>query len=164
MLLNRQFNRFIFTGILNTINGYAWILGIQFLTAQPLLANMLGYAISALISYATHSRFTFRQRPTWRNATGYFVVICTCYAINLVVLQWSLGFLPAMVAQMLAVSVFVVLSYIGQSKYAFRQQPATSRQQQATSNQQPAKHRTQQGPAFRTKKSDNQDATGPAPG
>lgn len=120
MLLHRQFHRFLWTGIFNTLNGYAWILGIQVITGKPLLANMMGYGIAALIGYVAHSKFTFRQRPSWRSAYGYLVVVCTCYGINLLVLTWSLGFLPAVPSQILAITVFVILSYFGQSRIAFK--------------------------------------------
>lgn len=118
-LIHSQFRRFILTGIFNTVNGYAWIFGFQVITGKPILANMLGYGIAAVIGYITHSRYTFKQQPNWRSATGYSVVIGGSYLINLAVLMWSINFLPAMLAQTLAISIFVVLSYLGQSKFAF---------------------------------------------
>lgn len=117
--LDKQFNRFLWTGIFNTINGYAWNLGFQLLTGKPMMSNMPGYGVAALIGYVAHSRFTFRQRPSLRSAATYSVVITTCYGVNLVVLKWSLSILPAIASQMLAISVFVVLSYFGQSRFAF---------------------------------------------
>ena len=118
-LLHSQFRRFLWTGIFNTVTGYAWILGLQVITGQPLLANMLGYGIAATMGYIAHSRYTFRQQPSWRSAAGYSLVIGGSYLINLAVLKWSLNFLPAVLAQTLAISVFVVLSYLGQSRIAF---------------------------------------------
>lgn len=118
-LFNSQFRRFVWTGIFNTVNGYAWILGLQLITGEPLLANMLGYGIAAVIGYIAHSRYTFRQQPNWRSATGYSVVIGGSYLINLGILKWSLNFLPAMLAQILAISIFVILSYLGQSRFVF---------------------------------------------
>ena len=118
-LLHGQFRRFVWTGIFNTVNGYAWILGLQVITGHPFLANMLGYGIAAVIGYIAHSRYTFRQQPSWRSAAGYSVVIGGSYLINLAVLKWSLNYLPAMLAQALAISIFVVLSYLGQSRFAF---------------------------------------------
>jgi putative flippase GtrA len=118
-LLHGQFRRFVWTGIFNTVNGYAWILGLQVITGQPLLANMLGYGIAAVIGYIAHSRYTFRQKPSWRSAAAYSLVIGGSYLINLAVLKWSLNFLPAVVAQIISISIFVVLSYLGQSRFAF---------------------------------------------
>jgi len=114
-----QFKRFIWTGIFNTVNGYALILGLQVITGKPMVANILGYVIAAVTGYIAQSRYTFRQKPRWRSATGYSVVIGGSYLINLAVLKWSLNFLPAMLAQTLAISIFGVLSYLGQSKFAF---------------------------------------------
>ena len=118
-LLHGQFRRFVWTGIFNTVNGYAWILGLQVITGHPFLANMLGYGIAAVIGYIAHSQYTFRQKPSWRSAACYSVVIGGCYLINLAVLKWSLNFLPVMLAQILAISIFVVFSYLGQSRFAF---------------------------------------------
>ncbi len=125
ILLDKQFNRFLWTGIFNTINGYAWILGFQILTGKPVMSNMLGYGVAALIGYVAHSRFTFRQRPSWRSAATYSVVITTCYGINLLVLKSSLSILPAIASQILAISIFVVLSYFGQSRFTFVDTGAT---------------------------------------
>lgn len=119
MVLHKQFNRFILAGLLNTFNGYSWILIIQFLTERPLLANILGYGIASLTGYLIHSKFTFRQQPTWRNAAGYFAILCGCYALNLAVLMVSLRFFPAMLAQIVAVTTFVTVNYFGQSYFAF---------------------------------------------
>ena len=121
LLLHSQFSRFIWTGIFNTINGYAWVLGIQFFTGQPMLANLLGYIIAAAIGYVAHSRYTFRQRTNWRSAAGYTAVLGTSYSINLVVLKWSLSFLPTLLAQILAVTVFSLLCYFGHSRFSFAQ-------------------------------------------
>ena len=118
-LFDGQFRRFVWTGIFNTVNGYAWILGLQIITGQPILANMLGYGIAAAIGYVAHSRYTFKQQPTWRSAAGYSVVIGASYLVNLVVLKWCLNVLPAVLSQVIAISVFVVLSYLGQSRFAF---------------------------------------------
>lgn len=118
-IFHGQRRRFLWIGIFNTVNGYTWILGLQMLTGQPLLSNMLGYGIAAAIGYVAHSRYTFRQQPNWRSAAGYSAVIAGSYLINLAVLKWSLNFLPALLAQAMAISVFVVLSYLGQSRFAF---------------------------------------------
>lgn len=118
-LFHGQFRRFVWTGMFNTVNGYAWILGLQIITGQPLLSNLLGYGIAAAIGYVAHSRFTFRQQPTWCSAAGYTIVIGGSYLVNLAVLKWSLNFLPDLLAQAMAISVFVVLSYLGQSRFAF---------------------------------------------
>ena len=118
-LFHGQFRRFVWTGIFNTVNGYSWILGLQMITGNPLLSNLLGYGIAAAIGYVAHSRYTFRQQPNWRSAAGYCVVIGGSYLLNLAVLKWSLNFLPALLAQAIAISVFVVLSYLGQSRFAF---------------------------------------------
>ena len=118
--LKGQFGRFLWIGLFNTINGYAWILGLQWITGKPMLANILGYGAGAAIGYITHTRYTFRQQAKWQSAKAYYAVVAGSYLINLAVLKSCLAFLPATVAQMVAVSIFVILNYIGQSRYAFK--------------------------------------------
>jgi putative flippase GtrA len=114
-----QFSRFLWIGLFNTANGYAWILGLQWITGKPLLANILGYGVGAAIGYIAHTRYTFRQQPKWRSAKAYCAVVLGSYLVNLAALKWCLTFLPAALAQVAAISVFVVLNYLGQSRYVF---------------------------------------------
>lgn len=115
-----QFKRFVWTGIFNTINGYVLILGLQIITDRPLLANLVGYGIAATIGYIAHSRYTFKQLPSWRSATCYSIVMVISYLINLAVLKWALGYLPAILAQTVAISIFAAISYLGQSRFTFQ--------------------------------------------
>jgi putative flippase GtrA len=114
-----QLRRFLLTGMFNTVNGYAWILGLQIITGQPLLANMLGYGVAAVIGYVAHCRYTFKQQSSWRTAAAYSVVIGGSYLVNLAVLKWSLSFVPAVLAQTMAISVSMVFCYLGQSRFTF---------------------------------------------
>lgn len=118
-LFHGQFNRFIWTGAFNTVNGYIWILSLQLLTGKPLTANILGYSIAAAIGYFAHAKFTFKQKPSWRNAWGYSLVTGISYLANLAVLSYGLSKVPPLLAQTIAISTFVVLNYLGQSRFAF---------------------------------------------
>lgn len=118
-LRRRRLHRFVLVGLLNTINGYICILVLQALSGDPLLSNLLGYLVSAGLSYLAHSRFTFGHRPSSRSALAYGLVLVLSYAVNLVVLRLSLAWLGPMAAQGLAVLSFAAVSYWGQSSVVF---------------------------------------------
>lgn len=119
-----QFGRFLLTGLFNTANGYASVLFLQFITGRPLLSNLLGYLFSGAIGYLAHSTYTFRSRASTRGAVRYAVVLGISYLINLLVLQALLRFLSPMHSQLVAVTIFTVLCYVGQSKITFRKPSA----------------------------------------
>lgn len=117
--LNQKFVRFLLAGTFNTVNGYIWILGLQAITQKPIFANILGYAISACMGYIAHSRYTFRQRSSWKSIRGYFVVLALSYLLNLAVLSACLRVLPPVPSQIIAITVFAIANYVGQSRFAF---------------------------------------------
>ncbi|MFY8148274.1 MAG: GtrA family protein [Prochlorococcaceae cyanobacterium] len=118
-LPSKQFHRFLWTGAFNTVNGYIWIFGIQLLTGSPVLANLLGYSIAGSIGYVTHSRFTFRQNLRWQSAGMYAVIISGSYLVNLLILVIFMRFTSPLVSQFIAITTFVFLSYLGQSRLTF---------------------------------------------
>jgi len=116
---HHQSLRFLSVGALNTLHGYAWIFAIQFLTGQPFLANILGYSLAAVLGYFAHSRLTFGHQPSWSKAGRYSLVVGVCYLLNLLILAVLLRHLPAILAQFIAVSSFVILNYFGQLQFVF---------------------------------------------
>lgn len=112
--------RFAAVGLINTGVGYAIILGIQWLTGKPVAANITGFLISSILSYLTHSHFSFGQKPTRRSILLYAVVLLIGYACNFTVLVIALRLLPRTLSQILAITAFVIVSYTGQMRLAFR--------------------------------------------
>ncbi|WP_457767678.1 GtrA family protein [Cyanobium sp. ULC084] len=118
--LGGQFGRFLLTGLFNTANGYASVLLLQFITGMPVLSNLLGYLFSGTIGYFAHSTFTFRSKANSSGAVRYAVVLGGSYLINLLVLKALLKVLSPVPSQLIAVTIFTALCYIGQSKITFR--------------------------------------------
>ena len=116
---NTQFSRFILAGAFNTLNGYLWILCLQAVTKQPFLSNTLGYGIAGIIGYIIHACFTYNARPKARTAISYAVLVGACYVINLALLSLFLKLFPPYLAQLLAITGFVVANYTGQSRFVF---------------------------------------------
>lgn len=118
-ILRGQFGRFLLVGCFNTANGYASVLLLQMLLKSPFAANLLGYLLAGVIGYFAHSLFTFRAKVGLRMGAGYALVLALGYLANLIALHISLSLLPVPVAQLIAVSVFSIFCYLGQSRVVF---------------------------------------------
>lgn len=116
-----QFGRFLLTGIFNTANGYAAVLLLQVMIGRPFLANLFGYLFAGAVGYLAHSKFTFRAKANSRGAARYAAVLGISYMVNLISLKALLLILAPMAAQVVAVSIFTILCYIGQSRFTFTQ-------------------------------------------
>lgn len=114
-----QFGRFLLTGIFNTANGYTSVLVLQLITGMPVIANLLGYLFAGAVGYLAHSRFTFRTKANSSGALRYGVVMGMSYLINLITLKALLVILSPVLAQLIAVTVFTILCYLGQSRFTF---------------------------------------------
>jgi putative flippase GtrA len=114
-----QFGRFLLTGLFNTANGYASVLVLQLITGMPVIANMLGYLFAGAVGYLAHSKFTFRTKANSSGAVRYGIVLGMSYLINLITLKALLVILTPVPAQLIAVTVFTVLCYVGQSRLTF---------------------------------------------
>ncbi|WP_094556048.1 GtrA family protein [Synechococcus sp. 1G10] len=114
-----QFGRFLLTGIFNTANGYASVLVLQAITGMPVIANLLGYLFAGAVGYLAHSKFTFRTKTNSSGAVRYGFVLCVSYLINLITLKALLMIIAPVPAQLIAVTIFTVLCYFGQSRLTF---------------------------------------------
>jgi putative flippase GtrA len=114
-----QFGRFLLTGLFNTLHGYLAVILLQFVTGMPLISNLVGYLFSGVVGYFAHSLFTFRTKASSLGAFRYSIVLGVSYLINLLVLRVLLQHLPPVHAQLIAVTVFTICCYIGQSRITF---------------------------------------------
>jgi putative flippase GtrA len=114
-----QFGRFLITGLFNTANGYVSVLVLQLITGMPVIANLLGYLIAGSVGYLAHSKFTFRTKAKPSGAVRYGAVLGVSYLINLIVLKALLVILAPVPAQLIAVTIFTILCYVGQSRITF---------------------------------------------
>lgn len=114
-----QFRRFLTVGLFNTVIGYILIFVFQAILRQPYWANAIGFGLASIVAYFNHSRYTFRKRVGLQRAYLYMVITVFCYVLNLATLKVGLEFLPIWLAQSVAVSVYVLTSYFGLSRYGF---------------------------------------------
>lgn len=66
-LLQKEFIRFVFVGVINTGTYYGIYLVLHNVFSMPYLAaHLIGFFISLNISFFLNTYFTYRVRPTWK--------------------------------------------------------------------------------------------------
>ncbi len=117
--------RFVLVGLANTGVGYGLVLLLHYcLGLSPVLANVGGYVIGALLSYGLNRCFTFNSRRAHGKALPLFMAAAGgSYLLNLIVLQLALPILPFALAQALAVLSYSVAFYLGCRLLVFEGHP-----------------------------------------
>lgn len=110
-------------GGLSTLFGYSVIaLCMAAFAMPPLAANAAGFAAGYVVSFLLHRRFTFRSTVGYTSGlAAYLPVVAVGYVANAAVLLVStrlLGLNPYL-AQALAIATYVVLTFLGSSKFVF---------------------------------------------
>ncbi|RVT84228.1 GtrA family protein [Rhodobacteraceae bacterium CCMM004] len=121
--LIRQAMRFGAAGAVNTVVGFAAILGAFYgLGLGATASNAIGYAIGFAVSYGLHRRWTFRHSGRHgRSLPRYALVMAAGYAANLGVLHLLYGPLgvPFVAAQVVAMAAFTITVFAGSRLFAF---------------------------------------------
>lgn len=107
--------RYIGSGALNTVVGFAVIIAMTAAGASPYLANIAGYAVGLALGFWTARKFVFRStgfisREGWR----YLLAFGTSWLLNLLILHLSMktmGLQP-MIAQAVAAVVYSGAMYL----------------------------------------------------
>ena len=119
-----EFVRFGLIGVVNTVVGFGVIVALMAGAGwPPLAANVGGYAIGLLVSYALNRRFLLPQRPVRRGGLPRFVLaFFLAYGVNLGGLWLGLHLLaaPVILAQVLAVGSYAVCFFLICRFYVFR--------------------------------------------
>ena len=122
--MDRSFVRFAMVGLANTAVGYSAILLLHYgFGVGPTLANVGGYMIGALLSYALNRSFTFASdRPHVEALPRFAVTVAICFVLNLLVLKLGLSvlLLPLPLAQALAMASFTIAFYAANRFLVFR--------------------------------------------
>ncbi|VXA95821.1 GtrA-like protein [Burkholderia sp. 8Y] len=125
-----QFLKYLLVGGLNTVLSTAIIFGVQAAGSSPVVANMIGYAIGILVSFALNSKFTFKTAATRESALRFLVVVLVSYLCNLGTVLFTLRLTHApYLAQVSGIPVYLVVGFIGNKYWALRGEPSRSDQQ-----------------------------------
>ena len=106
--------RYALAGGLNAIVGLGSIFLLMHLGLAPLVANILGYAISIVVAFTTARFFFFRSKgKTQHDGAKYIASFLLSFGANLAALQISLKVfqVPEMIAQVIATMAYVITMF-----------------------------------------------------
>lgn len=134
-LLDKTFWKFILVGVINTLVGT----GVMFLFYNVFhfgywISSASNYVVGSIVSYLLNKHFTFRNKNRSPKVILRFVInITVCYLVAYgvakpVVRMLLSGMSTAIQdngAMLMGMCVFVVLNYLGQRFFAFRESEGT---------------------------------------
>ena len=123
MIKDSTFIKYLIIGVFNTIIGYGIIFILMAFGIIPEIANIIGYIIGILVSYALNKFYTFKTKSKSKKEFFRFIVSMICaYLINLFVLivLYRYFHIDKYIATIIA-SIFYTLSgYVFSKYFAFR--------------------------------------------
>ncbi len=131
-LLEDERVRFVIVGGFNTVLGYALFVTFELLVGRYigyLVSLYASYAISTVVAFVLHRRFTYRVRGSASLALD-FVRFSSVYLVSLGIntialpLLVELAHVPVIVAQAVIVVVTTLVSYFGHKLFSFRRPAA----------------------------------------
>jgi putative flippase GtrA len=119
-----SFVRFCLVGLLNTSIGLAVMCSLMRLGGvQYVVANALGYAVGAAVSFTLNRSWTFRFKgPTFNSGVRWLLVLGAAFGANIVVviIAHELFGVDRYVSQGFGIVTYTALSFLGGRFYAFR--------------------------------------------
>lgn len=108
-----QFIKYNLVGIVNTFTGFSIIFFLMFIGFTPVVSNLIGYAIGSVVSFYLNSRYTFNNKQkSVSQIIKFFMVLLFSYLLNLLVLQFLLGFINSYIAQLCSAIVYTLSSFV----------------------------------------------------
>lgn len=131
LFFDRTFLKFILVGVVNTLFGTAIMFGFyNLLHLSYWISSAANYFFGSILSYFLNKRFTFQNREKGAGTLIRFVLeISVCYLIAYgaarplvrLLLSGATQKVRDNVAMLVGMGLFVVLNYIGQRFFAFRE-------------------------------------------
>jgi putative flippase GtrA len=84
--INREFNRFLIVGAINTLTGYVLYVALLAITSYT-LSYTISYVLGIFISYYLNSRFVFRTELKLTKAIQYPLVYLAQYVLGIILLR-----------------------------------------------------------------------------
>lgn len=107
--------RYLGSGALNTIAGFAVIFMLMAAGVSPVMANISGYAVGFVLGFVVSKKFVFRSNGHFfGESLRYLAAFLTCFLLNLLVLHLALTELRwnALFAQVLAAFAYTSSMYV----------------------------------------------------
>jgi putative flippase GtrA len=122
-----QFLKFLGVGVANTLIGLGVIYAAKyFLEMRDVPANLVGYSIGLMISFALNSRWTFAYEGPRVPALGKFILVTAlAYSANLLIVLIAIDYfeLNGYLGQALGMPVYTVASYLASKHVVFSKPP-----------------------------------------
>jgi len=120
----RLLARFLGSGVVNTLLGFAVIFALMAAGVRPLWANISGYATGFVLGFLLSRSFVFRSKGRFvAQSLRYLMSFALCFALNLVVLQMGLQHLAAIPAQVLASTAYTFSMFFLARLWIYRNAP-----------------------------------------
>lgn len=106
-------SRYVGSGMLNTVAGFAVIFALMAVGVSPLWANVAGYAVGLVLGFVVTKKLVFRSNGHFvGESVRYLAAFAVCFALNLYALQRLLEHSSAVVAQLGAAVVYTGSMYL----------------------------------------------------
>lgn len=129
--LDKTFWRFILVGVVNTLVGTAVMFGCyNLLNLSYWFSSAMNYVVGSIVSYFLNKYYTFEVKErSWRFLLRFVLNITVCYLIAYgvakplvrAILSGCSVKLQENGAMLVGMGLFVMLNYIGQRFFAFKQ-------------------------------------------
>jgi len=119
----RQFLKFIFVGVINTVVFYGVYYGLLQLGISYVISLTVGNVIGIVNSYLWNKFFTFKSKKRSMSETVKFITIAILqYFLNLLIVHLCVTILDISpeLAGLIAISISVFVSYFGHKFWSFR--------------------------------------------
>jgi putative flippase GtrA len=106
--------RYLGSGVLNTVAGFAVIFALMAVGVSPLLANIGGYGVGFVLGFVVSKKFVFRSDGHFiGESMRYLAAFLTCFLLNLLVLSLAIKqqHWNALLAQLLAAMAYTSSMY-----------------------------------------------------
>lgn len=129
----KQLFRFLTVGVFNTVLGYGVIFACMYLAKMtPENSNVAGYLVGLFASYVLNRKYTFNSTQNQRKEIIRFLaVFVVAYASNFMILEILIYKIEMHegVSQVLAGVAYVIVSYMMNKYYVFKQSGTSMAQQ-----------------------------------
>lgn len=106
--------RYVGSGSLNTMTGFAVIFLLMWLGLSPFLANVAGYTVGFILGFVLTKKFVFRSNGHFvAESFRYLIAFLISFLVNLLVLRLSIDAmkLNVVAAQVVAAGSYTLLMY-----------------------------------------------------
>lgn len=121
-LFNKQFIKYLFIGIQNTLIGFSIIFILMYYKVIPEIANIIGYSIGIIYSYLMNKTFTFKTKSNFKKEFIKFIfTMGIAYLINIIILILLIRILNIneYISQVIAGIFYTISGYLFSKKFVF---------------------------------------------